>query len=151
MRKQCRRKIYALVNPIAHAIEGCQVTPERELNSLRVRELQAIQAFTDGHATLTHWQDIADMLNIAEAMARGGVGLEVLEVCEAAQSALMSAAKRFEKWRKMELTPSQLQAVRELYGYHDLQRQSISRSEYEGFIKTTTNRIKSSAPEVVRL
>lgn len=151
MRKKCRRKIYDLVNPIAHAIEGCQITPERELNSLRVRELQAIQAFTDGHATLENWHEISAMLNIAETMARGGIGLEVLEVCEAAQSALISAAKRFEKWSKMELTPSQLHAVRELYDYHDLQRQSISRREYECFIQTNINRIKSNAPEVVRL
>lgn len=41
-----------------------------------------------------------------------------------------------------------LQALRDLYEYHDLQRQSISRSEYEKWIRTAENRTRSKAPEV---
>lgn len=39
MKKQRRRKIWALVNPIQHAIEGATITPESKLNQLKIREL----------------------------------------------------------------------------------------------------------------
>ena len=39
MRKKTRRKVWALVNPIQHAIEGAAITPEDKLNQLQLREL----------------------------------------------------------------------------------------------------------------
>lgn len=42
MRKKCRRKVWALVNPIQHAIEGAAITPEDKLNQLQLREMAAV-------------------------------------------------------------------------------------------------------------
>jgi hypothetical protein len=52
MRKSCKRKVYALVNPISMAIEGACVTDEQRLEQLASRELQAIQDMTTGKGTL---------------------------------------------------------------------------------------------------
>jgi len=44
-----------------------------------------------------------------------------------------------------------LQAMRDLFEYHDLQRSSISRGEYERHIQSAINAIRSKAPGVVEI
>lgn len=151
MRKRTRRKVYPLFNPISYAIEGAAFTTERDLDKLRMLELTAIDQFAHGTATVRQWQDITDMLNLCETMAKQGIGPEALEACQRAQAALVEAAARYERTRRMGTTGEGLKAMRDLYEYHDLQRQSISRSEYESAIRVTSNRIRSKAPEVVAL
>lgn len=151
MRKTTRRKVYALVNPIQHAIEGACITPERDLDKLRMYELSAIESFCTGRATLADWSAVKAMLNVAETMARRGVGQEVLSVCMQAQDHLIDAAKRFERIGKMGGTGPALQVWRDLYEYHDLQRKSVTRAEYERFIQEAINRERSHAPEVFDL
>lgn len=151
MRKQCKRKVWALVNPINHVLEGIATTPKEYLDRLRIRELAAIESFRTGSATLQDWTDISNMMNLTEVMAKNGVGIEALEVCQQAQSALIESAHRYEQTKKMGTTGQGLQAMRELFEYHDLQRASISRGEYEKHIQATINRIKSRSAEVVEL
>lgn len=151
-RKRTRRKVWNLINPLRHAIEGAAVTPESALDGLRVRELAAIDAFVRGSATVGDWSDVNAMLNLAETMARTGIGRdEVLPVCAAAQTHLIEAAQRYEKIGRMGTSGPGLESFRELFRWHDLQRQSVSRGEYDKAIQATCNRIKSQAPEVVAL
>lgn len=151
MRKRTRRKVYALVNPIEFAIEGAAFTSQDQLDKLRLLELAAIDQFARGAATVRTWQDITDMLNVCETMANQGIGPEALEACGRAQKALIEASKRYHKTRKMGTTGEGLQAFRDLFAYHDLQRQSIPRCDYEKAIKTTVHRLRSKAPEVIEL
>lgn len=151
MRKHTRRKHWQLINPILHAIQGAAITPSKELDQLRIKELEAVHAFATGSATLQDWHDITAMLNLAESMARDGIGPEVLPVCEEAQQHLVEAAQRYERIQKMGTTGPGIQAFRDLFAYHDLQRQSVSRAEYERAIARTLGRIRSKAPEVVEL
>lgn len=149
MRKHTKRKIRPLINPVSFVLEGVVVTPKADLDKLRLRELAALESFAKGMAKLQDWSDINAMSNLAETMARLGVGRdEVLPVCAKVQDELMNAAKRFEATRKMGCTGPGLQAFRELFEYHDLQRTSVPRCEYERFIEITANRIRSQAPEV---
>ena len=149
MRKRTRRKHWALVNPIQHAIEGAAITPEDKLNQLQLRELAAIDAFAKGVAGLKDWQDIVDMANLCELMAANGVGPEAADICATLQACMVEAARRYERTKKMGITGPGLQAMREVFEYHHLQRTSISRAEYERFIRELQNRIKAKAPEVV--
>ena len=91
------------------------------------------------------------MLNLAETMAKNGIGPEVIETCDLVQAELHLAALRYERTKKMGLTGAGLQAVRDLYEYHDLQRTSIARSEYERMIKKTKDYILSNAPCVLHI
>lgn len=149
MRKRTKRKVWALVNPIQHAIEGAAITPDTYLDKLRIIELAALEAFRTGKATLREWRDINAMNNVAETMARAGIGVEVLSICMQAQDHLIESAKRFERIGKMGASGPALQCWRDLYDYHDLQRISVSRSEYETMIRKTTDRVRSKAPEVI--
>lgn len=149
MRKHCKRKVWnTAINPIQHAIDGAAITPDSLLNQLRARELAAIEAFRTGSATVQEWSDITGMLNICETMARNGIGPEALDACAKAEQELIAAGKRYESTRRMATSGPGLQAFRDVYQYHDLQRQSVSRGEYDRWIRKTALRVRSKAPEV---
>ncbi len=151
MRKQCRRKIWDKVNPIEYAIAGAAITTEDKLDKLRLSELSAIESMVKGNATTGDWRVLVDMLNIAETMATNGIGIEVNEVCAIVQKEMEAAAHRYEKTRKMGLTGTGIRYIKELYAYHDLQRTSVSRSEYERMIEKTINIIRSNNHKVVHI
>lgn len=152
MRKQTRRKVYSTaINPITHALMGAALIPEKELDQLRLRELAAIEAFRAGSAGLQDWHDVCAMMNLCEEMARDGIGPEALEACERAQAALIEASRRFERTGKMGTTGPGLVAFRDVYAFHDLQRQSVPRSTYERCIARATAKVRSKSPGVVVL
>ena len=151
MRKQVKRKVWALLNPIKHSIEGACITDRDKLDKLRVMEYSALEAITKGMGTIQDWHTLTEVLNLSETMARAGVGPEVLPVCETAQKALHEAALRFQKTGKLGLTGEGIQSVRELIQYADLQQSSISRSEFERYIQKTRDYIKSNNHNVVEI
>ena len=149
MRKRTKRKVYALIDPIPHAIAGACITDSVSLDKLRLGELAAIDAMARGGATVEDWKMLADMVNICETMADNGIGPEALPHCEALQQDLLAAAQRYEKTRKMGLTGVGLVEAREVFAYHDVQRASIPRAEYERMIQKTHNRIRAGHSKVV--
>jgi len=152
MKKKTNRKHWMLINPLHHAILGASITESKVLDKLRIRELAAIEAMSKGMGTIVEWQELADMMNICEVMASvGGIGPEALPHCQDAQEALTEAARRFELTGKMGLSGVGLNALREVYEYHDLQRSSVPRSVYEQMIIKTRNRVKSKSKEVVEI
>jgi hypothetical protein len=151
MRKQTKRKFWKLIDPIRHAILGAGITQNHLLDKLRLTELASIDAMTRGLGTLQDWQELTDMMNISEVMALDGVGPEVLPHCQQAQNALEQAALRYQSTMRMGLSGTGINALRDVFEYHDLQRRSISRSEYEKYIIKTRQRIMSRAKEVIVL
>lgn len=146
MKKRCRRTVRPLVNPIEMAITGARVVSDHVLELLRTEERAALEAFASGTATVPHWKVAGDMCNVAETLAAGGVGPEVLPVCEAAEAALAAAHGRYTRWGKLQMTSTEVQVLRDLQEYHDLQRTSISHAQYEAAIVKTANRIRSAHP-----
>lgn len=151
MRKMCKRKHYAKVDPIALAIAGATIASAQDLDKLRMRELSAIESFRAGTGTPSDFRDIADMLNLAQTMGEMGIGPEVLPVCEAVESQLLRAKAQHDEQGRMTLTALGLKALRDLFEFHDLQRTSVDRSAYERAIQKTRNRIRSSHPDVKEL
>ena len=151
MRKATRRKIYDRVNPILMAMQGAAMTDKESLDKLRFGELSAIESISKGVGTLWEYRLLADMLNICERMAENGIGPEALEACEAFNDELAGMAERYEKTQKMGFTGRGLQLAREVFEYHDIQRQSITRAEYERMVKKTADYIRSNGHRVVNL
>jgi hypothetical protein len=143
--------VYQLVNPISYAIEGATITPDDILDKLRQRELTSIEAFRMGQADLADWKMINDMANLCEVMAKSGIGPEALEAAERTHEYLLEAYHRYNKTKKMGTSGLGLVAFRDCYEYHDLQRQSISRSVYEQMLTRTMNQIRSKSPDVLEL
>jgi len=148
MRKHTRRKVWSLVDPIAHAMAGACITDTTSLNKLRMRELAAIESFRIGRATPDDWHALADMLNIMETMCDQGIGPEALEACKDAQDALKRAHERHMATGRLGLTGPALENLREAFRFHDVQRTAIPRSDYERAIKRTADKIKSNHPSV---
>jgi hypothetical protein len=65
-----------------------------------------------------------------------------------AEIELKAAAKRYEKTKKMGLTALGIKSIKQVHEWHDLQRKSISRGEYERMIQLTLNKIKSKSKDV---
>lgn len=149
-RKRCIRRHWTPVNPIAHVIEGLAVTPAAKLDKLRMLELSALESFRTGKATPDDWRALADVCNLAETMSLDGIGVEVLAVSQKAQEALGHAHARYEAQGKLGFTGPELQALREIQEYHDLQRTSVSLAAYEAAIRKTRDRIRSAHPSVKR-
>lgn len=148
MKKHTKRTVRPLCNPILVALQGAAITDSASLDKLRMRELSAIESFRTGAANVQDWRAVADFMNIAETLARDGIGPEALEACERAQEALSAAHERYTNTGRLGITGPELQAMRDCFAYHDLQRTSIPRSRYEQAIAKTVNRIKSAHPSV---
>ena len=152
MRKKCKRRVWSTdINPIAHAIAGAAITDKESLDKLRLSELSSIDNMVYGRGTVEDWRFCADILNISETMGVNGIGPEVLPYCQLAQQALFEAAKRYETTGKMGLSGLGIKAIKDVWEYHDLQRSSIARSEYERMIQKTANYIKSQGKNVVEV
>lgn len=136
-RKQCRRKVWPLINPLVHAIQGVQVTDKTALDKLRLIELSALESFAKGKATRNDWQILGNLLNVSEQMAADGIWPEAMETNHAAQLAMKAVSKR----DKLLFTGPELQAVRAAYAYADAQRTSITRSQFEEEIRRTKSSI----------
>lgn len=144
MRKRIIRKVYRLVNPIDHAIQGAAITPRKELDKLRLLELSSLDAILHGRGGLDEWNDLVAANNLSERMALMGVGKEeVLPVVKRCENHLVESARRFQDTGKMGFTGQAIQDLRDMLDYHDLQRSSVSRSVYEEAIRMVTAQIKS--------
>ena len=152
MKKQCKRKVRPLIyNPMEYVMDGVKPTSDRVLNKIRMLELASMESMSKGMGTVVDWSQLIDMVNLAEQFAKIGVGIEVMEYCQIAQAAMIETAEYYEQTRTMKLSDAGLQALREVYAYHDLQRQSVTRAEYEQVIMTMANYIRSKGRDVVEV
>ena len=152
MKKQCKRKVRPLIyNPMEYVMDGVKPTSDRVLNKIRMLELASMESMSKGMGTVVDWSQLIDMVNLAEQFAKIGVGIEVMEYCQIAQAAMIETAEYYEQTRTMKLSDAGLQALREVYAYHDLQRQPVTRAEYEQVIMTMANYIRSKGRDVVEV
>lgn len=142
-RKRCNRKVWALVNPISHAISGAGITSRTDLDKLLTRELASLDAFTTGKARMNEWSDMVNVNNLTQTLAGMGVGYEAMPDAHKAEQGLIEAAERFQRTGRMGLSGPTIQALKNVIEWHDLQRSSIPRSQYEEAIRLTSARIKS--------
>jgi hypothetical protein len=151
MRKKTKRKHWNLVNPISHALVGAAITQRDKLDKLRMLEYSALDSMTKGSGTVQDWRTLVDVLNLSETMGRGGIGPEVLPICQKAQDSLHKAAMRYQETMRMGLDGEGIKAIRDLIEYADLQQGSISRSEFERYIQKTKDYIRSHGDKVVEI
>lgn len=88
------------------------------------------------------------MVNLCETLGKEGIGPEALPYCKTAEVELIAAARRFQSTQRMGLSGPGITAMREVIEYHDAQRSSISRSEYEKMIRLTKARVQSGKDTV---
>lgn len=122
-------------NPIVEAIRHSQPMGGKDLTDLRLLELNAIDNLARGEATSKDWSWLADLFNGAEAMAKNGIGIELVPVAAEAHITLAKAAVRAKASGKWHLTTDEVWAMREAWEYADLQRLSVTLGEYRRYLK----------------
>jgi hypothetical protein len=149
MRKQTRRKIWdTTINPITHAIVGASITDDESLEILRKKESGSLEAFRNGAAKPSDWNNINAVVQLAESMAAANIGPEVMVHVKIAEMHLIDAHDRYKRIGKMGSTGPGLQSFQNIIEYHELQRTAVSRSVYESHIKRVTDMIKSKSPKI---
>jgi hypothetical protein len=144
MRKRTVRKVWQKVNPLEFAMAGASIMTRDDCDKLLARELSSLDALIHGAGGLDEWNDLVNVNNLAEALALDGVGRdEVMPTVKEVETHLIEAAERFQRTGKMRLTGPAIQAMRSIIEWHDLQRSSIARSQYERTIRKVTAQIKS--------
>lgn len=144
MRKRTKRKVVKLMNPISLAIEGATIPRQDKLDELRVRELAAIDAFAIGKGHLQAWHDMRTMVLVCREMAIGQVGPEAIPACDKALEIMARGDTMIHPAEDLMTMPEEaIEAIKDVFAFHDLQRQSISRAEYERFIRKTLARARS--------
>lgn len=128
-----------ITNPIIEAIRGCQPIRGKDLEDLRRVEGKALDALANGTATKRDWERIAEVFNIAECMARDGLGIELIPITAQAQVYLCEAFVKSKESGQWHLGPVAVWHLREGVEYHDLQRQSVPLSEYRRYLKRVTD------------
>ena len=134
MRKRTKRKVWALVNPIQHAIEGAAITPKSKADTLDRGELVAIESLRIGRAEEVDVQLLSVMTAVSALMAYEGKGVEALPAARLAWQSLQSIEERHKRTGIWGCTVPELQSLKDVYQYHDLQRQSVALSVYESAI-----------------
>lgn len=114
-------------------------------------EYSALEAITKGQGTIHDWRTLVDVLNLSECMGRGGIGPEVLAICEKAQASLHKASGYYQTTMRIILDAEGIQACRDLIEFADLQQSSIPRSEFERYIQKTKDYIRSHGDKVVEI
>jgi len=151
MRKSCKRKHWNTspgFSAVAHAINGACVIDDQILRDIQIRELSAIQSMQDHTATEQDLYDILALHSMAVVMAENGIGkFEVMPVCNQAKTAIANLIKRVEKWGKFDARESEITILRELWDWHDAQRKSIQRSDYDKYLKMAINKQKNKRSE----
>jgi hypothetical protein len=138
------RKVWSTeIDTIQHAIEGAAVASKEKLDKLATVELLALDSFIHGSARMQEWSVLANVNNMVETLAGMGIGTESMPDCKAAEAALVEAAERYQRTKRMGLSGQGIQAVRHVLEWHELQRSSISSSQYWEAIRLTDARIKS--------
>ena len=133
-RKQYRPK-EVVQDPVAYAIQGARLTPQAAVLRQRGMELEAIDAMATGKADQNTWGILHAMVILSETMGKAGVGPEALPAAGAALAALDESWGRFAATRRMGITGPGLQALREVFEYLDLQRQSVSLREFIAYVR----------------
>lgn len=151
-RKRCKRRVYAVKsNLVSHVIEGARSISEQKLNKIRLLELSQLEALATGKGTMTDLLGMRDMLNLSETMADHHIGREAKEACQKAQDAIISIMARMGQDKAISVLPGELEALRDLFAWHDAQRQAISVAEFERMLDKTLARMRSKHPSVVEV
>lgn len=149
MKKQCKRKIYALINPIEHAMQGAGLIDKASSDKVKLLELSALESFAKGRATKDDWRQLCMMTNVAEQLARMGYDKdEIIEPCEKATAALKEAHRRFKEHGKLGLSGLELGDMRKICAWAHLQRGIVPRYHFEQAIDKVRRLIVGRSPLV---
>jgi hypothetical protein len=124
---------------LATAMAALLDPPQRQ--KLVDRCATAFEAFRGGRGTAALWADLADALNVAEALAERGIANDHAELFQRAQAALSDVSSRHEHGRSWTLYAADITALDEALYVHGIQLEHCSQREFAESVRQVQRRV----------
>jgi len=139
------RKAYRprqLVDPVLRATTGVRLLARADVESQLHIARTALAELGRGHHTLQHWCSLADTANMAESLARLGIGAgpDAEHVIQLAQHTLNAIHGRLQAGT-VAMKHAEIEALLWLISVHATQLRACSYSEFDAAFCGTRNRI----------
>ena len=122
-----------------HGFLSAQITPDSELNLIKLKHLSALDEFEAGRADRGHWETLVDLCNVTGEFCNQGIGPEASPWVEIAQDGLIEARNVYK------LSDSCIEAIKELIDYQDIQMRCVSRHQFRQILKKLSDKIRSGS------
>jgi len=143
-RKHTRRTVRPLINPIEMAVHRvAKLSPSQRVDLLAAGR-HALEALGRGQGCVVVWQQFADVLNIAEALAELQIADNLADTIAQAQAALASLMDRVRDGRGWTLYAAELVALREGHWLYGVQLDHCSAGEHLRAIEVVRRRISGA-------
>jgi hypothetical protein len=139
------------VDPIAYAIAGARpVSGEKRLKVKAARDMTLI-AYAEGRAVERDLAILEGALALARELARDGIGIELLAICDRAKFVLAAQRDRLESNDStIELGRGDFDLMREMCELLDLQCQVVPLSQYEVCQRRAMHRCSDESANRIR-
>ncbi|MFJ3048577.1 hypothetical protein ACIPEN_22310 [Herbaspirillum chlorophenolicum] len=146
-----RNKAYrprgTLVNPLDWAIAGAHTMTDLQQSEFLAPVDRAIDLIRQGKAGRDDWNDVANAMNVATALAHFQIGPNLLPAIEAAQDALKAVAGRMIGGGSSTCYAHELEAIREGREMYRAQLKVCTQGESSRAIQRVKNMHRSGAME----
>lgn len=144
MSRRTRRTPIPLINPIELAMHRAAKMTEQQRAELLAPGIVAVELLSRGAGSPDVWQQLADVYNIAEALAELRIAGNLPETLQAAQRAMAELARRVNAGRGWTLYAAELQALREGIWLYGLQLEHCSAGEHLRAIELVRRRVSAA-------
>ena len=130
------------LDTIGLAIGRATVLDAEQRVKLNISVLDALVAFRHGGGNRAHWMNLADAMNVAEAIAQAGIfGDDMPAAYAAAQQVLSDVSDRHEAGGSWTLRGPELTALDQAVQCHELQLDHVSQGELADAITLVKHRV----------
>lgn len=142
-RKPRQPRHSAALNAVEMAINGARRLSDADVLQQVDLCRRALADYTQGRHCLTHWRSLADTANMAETLARMGLGggEQAMSVIEQAQQALADAHQRWRDRGSWTLYADEIDALGWLISIHAVQLEACSYREFQQAYHRTRERV----------
>ena len=130
MKKPFKSKYSKVQNPVLVAMTNAAPITDERNEAWRREENDAMDAMALRRGNNIHWSRLVRMANVAEVMAKAGIGIEVVPVAAEAQVVLAQVHERCRATGRWEMDMDEIHVMRELSEYHNLQRTAIPYGQF---------------------
>lgn len=144
-RKRCnRRRTFVASNPVALALDNVRTfTPDEQRAHMRPA-LEALAGLRSARGSLRLWRDLADALNIAEALAELGIANNLRDQVAQAQAALRAVIERARSSRQWFCHAAEAVALDDALFVLRVQLQHCSAGEHRRAVERVRNLISQA-------
>lgn len=141
-----QRKFKATKHPIATALMNVSKITDHQafLRGLQLAGESALDEIMHKRGTREHLGVLVQFHNMTQSLIEAGVGADHEHVTDASVAAIQAIAQRHVTWGKVQATPAELEALRQLILLHDAQMGTVSVAQFTKAVDRTEAVLKNN-------